>query len=94
MKTEPNEGWREGASVFEEFLGVDLQRLRSAFEKVAGGGESGLLDLAHTAAAHIGPMSKLLLAEAAAASQVLDIQCYTVPQVHARETDMVREILP
>jgi hypothetical protein len=39
-------------------------------------------------------MSKLLLAEAAGASQVLDVQCYTVPQVHARETGTLREISP
>ena len=46
------------------------------------------------AATHIGPMSKLLLAEAAGASQVLNVQCNTVPQVHARETDTLHEISP
>jgi hypothetical protein len=64
------------------------------FEKIEGGSELGVLDLAHMAAAHVGPMSKLLLAEAAGASQVLNVQCYTVPQFHARETDTAREIPP
>jgi hypothetical protein len=59
-----------------------------------GGRELGVLDLAHMAAAHVGPMSKLLLAEAAGASQFLDVQCYSVPQVHALETDTLREISP
>jgi len=86
-------GGRELA-FFEEFGGIDLQGLRDAFEEIEGGGELGVLDLAHMAAAHVGPMSKLLLAEAAGASQVLDVQCYTVPQVHARETDTMREISP
>lgn len=79
---------------FEEFGWVDVQRFGDTFEKVEGGRELGVLDLAHIAAAHVGPMSKLLLAEAAGASQVLDVQCYTVPQVHARETDTVREMSP
>ena len=79
---------------FEEFGWVDLQGLGNALEKVEGGREPGVLDLAHMAAAHVGPMSKLLLAEAAGASQVLDVQCYTVPQVHARETGTLREISP
>ena len=78
----------------EELFRVDIQRPGDAFEKVEGGRKLGVLDLAHMAAAYIGPMSKLLLAEAAGASQVLDVQCYTVPQVHARETDTVREISP
>ena len=78
----------------EEYFGVDIERLGDAFEKVEGGRELGVLDLAHMAAAHIGPMSKRFLAEAAGASQVLDVQCYTVPQVHARETDTVHEISP
>lgn len=78
----------------EYFLWVDVQRLGDTFEKVEGGRELGVLDLAHMAAAHVGPMSKLLLAEAAGASQILDVQCYTVPQVHAVETDMMRDISP
>ena len=78
----------------KEYFGVDIERLGDAFEKVEGGRELGVFDLAHMAAAHIGPMSKLLLAEAAGASQFLDVQCYTVPQVHARETDTLREISP
>ncbi len=78
----------------EEYFGVDIERLGDAFEKIEGGRELGVLDLAHMTAAHVRPMSKLLLAEAAGASQFLDVQCYTVPQVHARETDMVREISP
>ncbi len=72
----------------------DRAAARDTFEKVEGGRELGVLDLAHMAAAHIGPMSKLLLAEAAGASQFLDVQCYTVPQVHARETGTMREISP
>ena len=79
---------------FEEFGWVDLQGLGNALEKVERGCELGVLDLAHMAATHVGPMSKLLLAQAAGASQVLDVQCYTVPQVHAVETDMMREISP
>ena len=78
----------------EELFGVDIERLGDAFEKVERCRKLGVLDLAHMAAAHIGPMSKLLLAEAAGASQFLDVQCYTVPQVHARETDTLREISP
>jgi len=78
----------------EEYFGVDIERLGDAFEKVERGRELGVLDLAHMAAAHVGPMSKLLLAEAAGASQFLDVQCYAVSQVHARETDTVREISP
>ena len=78
----------------EEHFGVDIECPSDAFEKVEGGRELGVLDLAHMAAAHVGPMSKLLLAEAAGASQVLDVQCYTVPQGHARETDTLREISP
>ncbi|EEW56497.1 hypothetical protein SCH4B_4803 [Ruegeria sp. TrichCH4B] len=78
----------------KKLFGVDIERLGDAFEKVEGGRELGVLDLAHMAAAHVGPMSKLLLAEAAGASQFLDVQCYTVPQVHARETDTLREISP
>jgi hypothetical protein len=78
----------------EQLFRVDVQRPGDAFEKVEGGRELGVLDLAHMAAAHIGPMSKLLLAEATGAPQVLDVQCYTVPQVHARETDTMREISP
>ena len=77
---------------FEEFGWVDLQGLGNALEKVEGGGELGVFYLAHMATAHIGPMSKLVLAEAAGASQVLDVQCYTVPQVHARETGTMREL--
>ena len=73
---------------------VDFERSGDAFEKVEGGCELCVLDLAHMAAAYVGPMSKLFLAEAAGASQVLDVQCYTVPQVHARDTDTVREISP
>lgn len=83
-----------GLAFREEHFGVDIERLGNAFEKVEGGRELGVLDLAHMAAAHVGPMSKLLLAEAAGASQFLDVQCYTVPQVHARETGTVREISP
>ena len=83
-----------GLALREEFFGVDIERLGDAFEKVEGSRELGVLDLAHMAAAHVGPMSKLLLAEAAGASQVLDVQCYTVPQVHARETGTMREISP
>lgn len=83
-----------GLAFREECFGVDIECPGDAFEKVEGCGKLGVLDLAHMAAAHIGPMSKLLLAEAARASQVLDVQCYTVPQVHARETDMLREISP
>ena len=83
-----------GLALREEFFGVDIERLGDAFEKVEGSRELGVLDLAHMAAAHFGPMSKLLLAEAAGASQFLDVQCYTVPQVHARETDTLREISP
>lgn len=78
----------------EEDFGIDIERPSDAFEKVEGGRELGVLDLAHMAAAHIGPMSKLLLAEAAGASQFLDVQCNTVPQVHARETDTLSEISP
>ena len=55
----------------KEYFGVDIERLGDAFEKVEGGRELGVLDLAHMAAAHFGPMSKLLLAEAAGASQFL-----------------------
>lgn len=83
-----------GLAFREEHFGVDIERLGNAFEKVEGGRELGVLDLAHMAAAHVGPMSKLLLAEAAGASQFLDVQCYTVPQVHARETGTLREISP
>tara|TARA_R110001592_G_scaffold39444_7_gene129783 strand:- start:927 stop:1361 length:435 start_codon:yes stop_codon:yes gene_type:complete len=78
----------------EELFWIYVQCFGDTFEKVEGGGELGVLDLAHMAAAHVGPMSKLLLAEAAGASQFLDVQCYTVPQVHARETDTVSEISP
>jgi len=83
-----------GLSFREELFGVDIERLGDTFEKVEGGRELGVLDLAHMAAAHVGPMSKLLLAEAAGASQILDVQCYTVPQVHTRETGTLREISP
>ena len=75
----------------EEYFGVDIERPGDAFEKVERGRELGVLDLAHMAAAHIGPMSKLLLAEAAGASQFLDVLCYTIPQVHARKADTLRE---
>ena len=65
-----------------------------AFEKIEGGCELRVLEPAHVTAAYVGLMSKRFLAEAAGASQVLDVQCYTVPQVHARGTDTVHEISP
>ena len=80
-----------GLAFCKKLGGVDVQRSGDAFEKIQGGRKLCVLDLAHMAAAHVGSMSKLLLTEAAGASQVLDIQCYTVPQVHAVETDAMRK---
>ena len=83
-----------GLALREEFFGVDIERLGDAFEKVEGGRKFRVLEPAHVTAAYVGLMSKRFLAEAAGASQFLDVQCYTVPQVHARETGTMREISP
>ena len=78
----------------KEYFGVDIERLGDAFEKVEGGRKFRVLEPAHVTAAYVGLMSKRFLAEAAGASQVLYVQCYTVPQVHARETGTMHEISP
>lgn len=83
-----------GLAFREELLRIHVHRTSDAFQKVERGRKLGVFDLAHVAAAHVGPMSKLFLAEAAGASQILNVQCYPVPQSHAAETDTVREISP
>ena len=83
-----------GLTPREKLFGIDIERLGDAFEKVEGGRKFRVLEPAHVTAAYVGLMSKRFLAEAAGASQVLDVQCYTVPQSHAFETDTAHEISP
>lgn len=74
--------------------GVHMQGLRDAFEQVERGCEPRVFDLAHVTPADIRPMGKFFLAEAAAASQVLNVQRYTVSQFHDREPATRRKIVP
>jgi len=59
----------------EELFWVDVQRPADALEKVDRGRDLDVLGLAHMATAHVAPMSKLHLAEAAGAFPLLDVQC-------------------
>ena len=73
---------------------VHIQSLSDAFQKIQRGGELGIFDLPHVATADIRAKGKLFLAETAVASQILNVQRYSVPQGHDRETAMARYIVP